>query len=767
MDRIVALVDMDCFYVQVEQKFEPSYRGKPCAVVQYNPWKGGGIIAVSYEARDFGVTRNMRGDDAKEKCPDIHLFRVPQVRGKADLTKYREAGAEVIELLSQFSNCVERASIDEAYIDLTEEVDKRMSSIDQSPVTCDQLTNTHVVGYNKEKDNRDISDWLSVIFDEETIDNHDKRLAIGGIIAEEMREAVYRDTGYRCSAGIAHNKMLGKLACGFHKPNKQTILPHSEVPGLFSTLPVKKIRNLGGKMGQLISEHLQVENVGDLVKYSVKVFQQLLGDKNGSWLYDVVRGFDHEPVTPRQIPKSIGCSKNFTGKNCLNTREKVRFWLSELSKEIAERLEKDKDTNKRIAKSLTLSVRYESKPRAVSVSRVCALTRYDASKMSDDAFSLVQQFNNSPSNQESWTPAILCLGLSAGKFTDISITGITIGEMFAKSDTSMSPSVLNTQPDSNHLLYTEKNDGKNVTDELKTGSHSNACVPPVEKKNTIVSFFKAKSEILNDTDNSRVHEDCVATKTEKPAEKTLKSFFRRKEETYSIKSETGILDSHENKNSVSVPCSVHPICQNEISSSNVCSLSSHSLTSKTDKNSADRGSVKSSMDLFFKRKTQENSNKLTESDSISSNYICNKPSNGNDDVIESSVPKLEEEKQSKSIEKVTSINNTEAIYNTVDNRNHSEDLRTDTNNIVDEDIMKCEKCSLLIPVWEMPEHMDFHFAQELQQDWNSTTVSGANVNNVNSGTVKRKSLPDNDRAGKKIKLDQSQGKLTSFFTKKS
>lgn len=80
------------------------------------------IIAVSYEARDFGVTRNMRGDEAKEKCPEITLVRVPEARGKANLTLYREAGAEVIAVLSRFCDHCERASVDEAYLDLTENV---------------------------------------------------------------------------------------------------------------------------------------------------------------------------------------------------------------------------------------------------------------------------------------------------------------------------------------------------------------------------------------------------------------------------------------------------------------------------------------------------------------------------------------------------------------------------------------------------------------------------------------------------------------------
>ena len=95
---VIALLDMDCFYVQVEAREKPELKGRPAAVVQYNTWKGGGIIAVNYEARAHGVSRNMRGDQAREKCPEIELVMVPVVRDKANLSKYRKAGREVIEV---------------------------------------------------------------------------------------------------------------------------------------------------------------------------------------------------------------------------------------------------------------------------------------------------------------------------------------------------------------------------------------------------------------------------------------------------------------------------------------------------------------------------------------------------------------------------------------------------------------------------------------------------------------------------------------------
>lgn len=87
------------------------------------------IIAVNYAARAKGVTRHMRGDEAKKQCPDIQLVKVPNVREKADLTKYREAGKEVATVLQRFTHLLERASVDEAYLDITDAVNKRLKEM--------------------------------------------------------------------------------------------------------------------------------------------------------------------------------------------------------------------------------------------------------------------------------------------------------------------------------------------------------------------------------------------------------------------------------------------------------------------------------------------------------------------------------------------------------------------------------------------------------------------------------------------------------------
>lgn len=133
--QVICLLDMDCFYVQCEQKLQPDKWNRPCAVAQYNNWRGGGLIAVNYEARPFGVKRGMRGDEASKLCQDLHIFSVPDTNGKADLTRYRNASADVFDAITAFikehegglgmSNLItlERASVDEAYIDLTKYID--------------------------------------------------------------------------------------------------------------------------------------------------------------------------------------------------------------------------------------------------------------------------------------------------------------------------------------------------------------------------------------------------------------------------------------------------------------------------------------------------------------------------------------------------------------------------------------------------------------------------------------------------------------------
>ncbi|NXC77749.1 POLH polymerase, partial [Anhinga anhinga] len=208
---------------------------------------------------------------------------------------------------------------------------------------------------------------------------------------------------------------LAKLACGLNKPNRQTLLSSRFVPQLFSQLPVGNIRNLGGKLGTAITEILEIEYIGELTQFSEKELQTHFGDKTGSWLYDLCRGIEDEPVKNRYLPQSIGCSKNFPGRTALATQKEVQHWLLQLALELESRLIKDRSQNHRVAKQLMVVIRMQGDTR---VSRFCALSRYDAQKMCNDAFALIQNCNIAGAHQAAWSPPLISVLLSANKFSE-------------------------------------------------------------------------------------------------------------------------------------------------------------------------------------------------------------------------------------------------------------------------------------------------------------------------------------------------------------
>lgn len=531
-ERVVALVDMDCFYVQVEQRFNPELRNKPCVVAQYKTWKGGGIIAVSYEARAHGVTRNMWADDAKKLCPDLQVARVRESHGKADLTCYREASVEVIEVMSRFA-VIERASIDEAYMDLTSSVQNRLKDLEASRVDPQLLKNTYIQGFpvpdsvqdvpvNKdEQRSKGVQQWLDTLptcSQPGWLGHSEVCLAVGAMIVEEMRAAVEQHTGFRCSAGISHNKVLAKLACGLNKPNRQTVLPLGSVPELFMTLPVSKIRNLGGKLGVSVTETLGVENMGELTRFTRTQLEEHFGEKTGPWLYDLCRGIEFEPVKPRQLPKSIGCSKNFQGKSALATKTQVQHWLHQLALELEERLNKDKEMNSRVAKLLTVGVRQAGDKRPNSFSRCFALVRYEASKISSDSFAIMKSLNVAGSHQEAWSPPLTCLHLSASKFSENSSGEIT---SFLSSDVAPTQSRLKTTAPASKPETTPK----------KPGSIQALFQKAAEKKKKEADESFIEKELVSLPSSETLPKNSanvVSQKSPVVSSRSLSSFFQRK-----------------------------------------------------------------------------------------------------------------------------------------------------------------------------------------------------------------------------------------------
>ncbi|XP_017023105.1 DNA polymerase eta [Drosophila kikkawai] len=449
-DRVVLLVDMDCFFCQVEEKQQPEYRNRPLAVVQYNPWRGGGIIAVNYAARAKGVTRHMRGDEAKDLCPDIVLCQVPNIREKADTSKYRDAGKEVANVLQRFTTLLERASVDEAYLDITETVNLRMQQMQSGAFALkpQELINTFAVGYTSIGDyvNKITKRFANPYVDDErfalsydqndlpAVRQSDIRLLIGASVAGEVRAAVKKETGYECSAGIAHNKILAKLAAGLNKPNKQTVLPLAEIPGLFDALPVGKIKGLGGKFGEVVCETMGIKFLGQIVKFTEAELQRKFDEKNGSWLFNISRGIDLEAVTPRFYSKSIGCCKKFPGRNNITGLKTLQHWLGELSSEINDRLEKDFIENNRKAKQMVVQYVQDIDGEEVASSRSTALKDYDQDLLAKYALDLIKANTKTflrAGSEAALNNAIKFLGISVGKFETVSSAQNKLQEMFA------------------------------------------------------------------------------------------------------------------------------------------------------------------------------------------------------------------------------------------------------------------------------------------------------------------------------------------------
>ncbi|KAM6915833.1 DNA polymerase eta [Xenentodon cancila] len=686
-ERVVALVDMDCFYVQVEQRLNPSLKKSCCVVAQYKTWKGGSIIAVSYEARAHGVTRNMWVEDAKKLCPDLQVARVRESHGKADLTYYRDASVEVIEVMSRFA-VIERASIDEAYMDLTAAVQQRLKTMTGEEIDACLLKTTYIQGYpqielespsadgilaedsvldKEEQRSRGLQQWLASLPAPSSGEQNsaDLQLTVGAFIVEEMRAAVEKHTGFQCSAGISHNKVLAKLACGLNKPNRQTVLPLDSVAELFSSLPIGKIRNLGGKLGASVTEALQVKNMGDLTRFSQAQLGQHFGEKTGQWLYDLCRGIDFEAVKPRQLPKSIGCSKNFPGKTSLATKEQVQHWLHQLALELEERLTKDRETNGRVAKLLTVGVRQLGDKRPSSFSRCCALVRYEASKISSDSFAIIKSLNTAGNHQAAWTPPLSLLHLSASKFSDApsagGIAGFLSGDV-ASTQSSFCITQSTIQPPS----------------KLKNES-------PCKQPGSIQSFFQKAAE-----KQKQVRKDAE----------------EEEEEDFIGPKDVPLLVQLDEESATG----------GQMETETCSSVSSSTRLSHSEINSA---SPSSGISSFFQKKTFEGRSQVSVS-------TQNKLESGQK-------PGVTDEDDCKDADSLQSGMQSKTSSEFKSHQSPGKEVRDEPEtapgpnhfppSVVREDIISCESCGKEVLVWEMPEHNDYHFALDLQKSLSSSTAS--------------------------------------------
>lgn len=281
---------MDAFYASVEQLDNPDLRGKPVAVGGSE--KRGVVSAASYEARKFGVKSAMSGVLAKQKCPHI-IFVRPRFE------RYKEISYKIREIFYEYTDLVEPLSLDEAYLDVTE---------------------------NK-KGNPSAS-----------------------LVAQEIRQRIWEDLELRASAGISVNKFLAKVASDINKPNGQKTISPEEVIPFLEELPVNKFYGVG-KVTAAKMHNQGIFTGLDLKNKSLEELVKLFG-KSGSFYYNIVRGIHHSKVKPNRIRKSIAAERTFFE----NISSEI-FMLEKLHK-IGEELERRMLKSNTKGKTITLKIKY-------------------------------------------------------------------------------------------------------------------------------------------------------------------------------------------------------------------------------------------------------------------------------------------------------------------------------------------------------------------------------------------------------------------------
>jgi DNA polymerase-4 len=247
--RKIIHVDMDAFYASVEQRDNPDLRGKPVAVGGSR--ERGVVAAASYEARRFGVRSAMPSVTAKRQCPDL-IFVKPRFE------IYKEVSAQIREIFAEHTPIIEPLSLDEAYLDVTE-------NLQGIPLARD--------------------------------------------VALTIRAKIKQETGLNASAGISYNKFLAKLASDHRKPNGQYVITPEMGPVFVENLPVGKFHGIGPATSAKMNS-LGLYIGLDMRNQSLEFMQANFG-KAGAYYYWISRGVDNREVRANRIRKSVGAENTF------------------------------------------------------------------------------------------------------------------------------------------------------------------------------------------------------------------------------------------------------------------------------------------------------------------------------------------------------------------------------------------------------------------------------------------------------------------------
>ena len=282
---------MDAFYASVEQREAPELRGHPVAVGG-RPEGRGVVAAASYEARAFGVHSAMSMAKAIRLCPELRVVR-------PDFQKYRTISQQVFALFRSVTPLVEPLSLDEAYLDVTENA------------------------------------WGE---------------PLATPVARRLKQEVVRTTGLTASAGVAPNKFLAKVASGWQKPDGLTVVPHERVESFLHELPVSALWGVGPVTTRKLRAN-GIERVVDIRTADDTLLRQLVG-KQADWLKRLSYGEDDRPVTPHRTAKSSGSERTYPED--LIDRDTIRSELDRMARQAASWLER----REHFARTVTIKVRY-------------------------------------------------------------------------------------------------------------------------------------------------------------------------------------------------------------------------------------------------------------------------------------------------------------------------------------------------------------------------------------------------------------------------
>lgn len=306
ISRKIIHIDMDAFYASVEERDHPEYVGKPLVIARHPKDTGGkGVVTTAnYEARKFGIHSAMSAQKAYELCPHATFV-------SAHFDYYREISQQIRQIFLRYTDLFEPMSLDEAYLDVTE-------------------NNLHSKSAIK--------------------------------IAKSIQYDIWSELHLTCSAGISYNKYLAKLASDYHKPQGMTVISPEDAVPFLKKMPIEKFYGIGKKTLPRMHE-LQIFTGEDLLQLSEMELIQEFG-KMGYSLYRKVRGIHNAPVEANRERKSIG--KEHTYGRPLQTEEEIIGQLRMLSDSVSRSLENHRKKGKTVVLKMR-NTEFETLTRRVTL----------------------------------------------------------------------------------------------------------------------------------------------------------------------------------------------------------------------------------------------------------------------------------------------------------------------------------------------------------------------------------------------------------------